>query len=97
MKACNGGVKIYGMNEEGVLNFWYCYLNGNRKSIRGSGLSFPEFLLVRHGETQGNDLIWDKRYAEWYNENSSPDTPTSKFTSIHKGYKPRPKDYPVKD
>ncbi|GJW33283.1 hypothetical protein Tco_0053315 [Tanacetum coccineum] len=45
MKACNWGVKIYGMNEEGVLKFWYCYLDGDRKSIRGSGLSFPEFLL----------------------------------------------------
>ncbi|GJZ60350.1 phospholipase-like protein [Tanacetum coccineum] len=71
MKACNEGVEIYGMNEEGVLKFWY-------------------------GETQGNDLIWDKRYAEWYNENSSPDTPTSKFTSIQEDYKPRPKDYPFK-
>ncbi|GJV64912.1 reverse transcriptase domain-containing protein [Tanacetum coccineum] len=68
-----------------------------RKSIRGSGLSFPEFLLVRYGETQGNDLIWDKRYAELYTENSSQDTPTSKFTSIYEGYKPRPKDYPFMD
>ncbi|GJR35466.1 hypothetical protein Tco_1211150 [Tanacetum coccineum] len=43
MKACNEGVKIYGMNEEGLLKFWSCYLD--RTSIRGSGLSFPEFLL----------------------------------------------------
>ncbi|GKC45195.1 hypothetical protein Tco_1062917, partial [Tanacetum coccineum] len=48
-------------------------------------------------ETQGNNLIWDKRYAEWFNENLSPDTPTSKFTSIKEDYKPRPKDYPFKD
>ncbi|GJT80599.1 hypothetical protein Tco_1054941 [Tanacetum coccineum] len=97
MKACNGGVEIYGMNEEGVLKFWYCYLDGDKKSIRGSGLSFPKFLLVRYGETKGNDMIWDKRYGEWCNENSCPDTPTSKFTSIQEDYKPRPKDYPFKD
>ncbi|GKA49746.1 hypothetical protein Tco_0742819 [Tanacetum coccineum] len=85
------------MNEDGVLKFWYCYLNGDRKSIRGSGLSFPEFLLVRYGETLGNDLIWDKRYVEWCNENSSPNTPTSRFTSIQEDYEPRSKDYPFKD
>ncbi|GJR62952.1 phospholipase-like protein [Tanacetum coccineum] len=68
-----------------------------RKSKRGSGLSFLEFLLVRYGETQGNNLIWDKRYAEWFNENSSPYTPTSRFTSIQEDYKLRPKDYPFKD
>ncbi|GJU10955.1 retrovirus-related pol polyprotein from transposon TNT 1-94 [Tanacetum coccineum] len=51
----------------------------------------------RYEETQGNDLIWYKRYAEWCYENSSPDTPTLKFTSIQEDYKPRPKDYPFKD
>ncbi|GKC00325.1 hypothetical protein Tco_0986461, partial [Tanacetum coccineum] len=64
---------------------------------RGSGLSFLEFLLAKYGETQGNDLIWYKRYVEWCNENSSPNTPTLKFTSIQEDYKPRPKDYPFKD
>ncbi|GKA73494.1 phospholipase-like protein, partial [Tanacetum coccineum] len=57
-----------------------------RKSMRWSGLSFPEFLLVRY-----------KRYAEWCNENSNPDTPTSRFTSIQEDYKLRPKDYSFKD
>nr|GEU44010.1 phospholipase-like protein [Tanacetum cinerariifolium] len=97
MKACNRGVKIYGMNEEVVLKFWYCYLDGDRKSIKDSGLSFPELLLVSYRETQGNDLIWYKRYVEWCNENSIPNMPTSKFTSIQEDYKPRPKDHPFKD
>nr|GEZ63023.1 hypothetical protein [Tanacetum cinerariifolium] len=52
---------------------------------------------TQYGETHGNDLILDKRYAEWCNENLSPETPTSKFTSIQEDYKPRPKDYPFKD
>ncbi|GKD71808.1 reverse transcriptase domain-containing protein [Tanacetum coccineum] len=50
MKTCNGGIEIYGMNEEGVLKLLYCYLDGHRESIKGSGLSFPEFLLVKYGE-----------------------------------------------
>ncbi|GKB57781.1 reverse transcriptase domain-containing protein [Tanacetum coccineum] len=55
MKACNRGFEICRMNGEGMLKFWYYYLD--RKSIRGSGLLFPEFLLVWYEETQGNELI----------------------------------------
>nr|GEV35004.1 hypothetical protein [Tanacetum cinerariifolium] len=32
-----------------------------KKKHKGDGLSFPEFLLVRYEEAQGNDLIWDNR------------------------------------
>ncbi|GJZ43267.1 hypothetical protein Tco_0590522 [Tanacetum coccineum] len=45
MKVCNRGNEIYGMDEEGILKFWYCYLDGDRKSIKADGLSFPKFLL----------------------------------------------------
>ncbi|GKC67325.1 reverse transcriptase domain-containing protein [Tanacetum coccineum] len=75
----------------------YCYLDGDRESIKGSGLSFPEFLLVKYGESHEKELIWDNKYAEWCNKNSSPDTPTSRFTSVQEDYKPRTKDYPLKD
>ncbi|GJS51771.1 hypothetical protein Tco_0625133 [Tanacetum coccineum] len=67
-----------------------------KKKHKRGGLSFPDFLLVRHGDTQGNDLIWDSRYVEWCSENSSPDTPTTIFTSVQEDCKPRPRDYPFK-
>ncbi|GKE06996.1 hypothetical protein Tco_1399014 [Tanacetum coccineum] len=97
LKACNRGIEVYGMNEEGNLKRWYCYLDDDRGSIKGGGLSLPEFLLVKYEEVQEKELIWDNRYEEWYNENSSPNTPTLRFTSIQEDYKPRPKDYPFKD
>ncbi|GJZ75005.1 reverse transcriptase domain-containing protein [Tanacetum coccineum] len=97
LEACNGGIEVYGINEEGNLKRWYCYLDDDRGSIKGGGLSFPEFLLAKYEEVQKKELIWDKRYEEWCNENSSPDTPTSKFASVQENYKPRPKDYPFKD
>ncbi|GJR42156.1 reverse transcriptase domain-containing protein [Tanacetum coccineum] len=97
LKACNGGIEVYGINEEGNLNRWYCYLDDDRGSIKGGGLSFPEFLLVKYGEVQKKELIWDNRYEEWCNENSSPDTPTSKLALVQEDYKPRPKDYYFKD
>nr|GEW30458.1 hypothetical protein [Tanacetum cinerariifolium] len=49
LKACNEGIEVYGMNEEGNLKRWHCYLDDDRGSIKGGGLSFPEFLLRKRG------------------------------------------------
>ncbi|GJR72979.1 hypothetical protein Tco_0085344 [Tanacetum coccineum] len=49
------------MNEEGNLKRWYCYLDDDRGSIKGGGLSFPEFLLVKYEEVQKKQLNWDNR------------------------------------
>ncbi|GKB04142.1 hypothetical protein Tco_0832285 [Tanacetum coccineum] len=35
MKLCNGGKEIYGMNEQGDLQCWYCYLDHNRENMKG--------------------------------------------------------------
>ncbi|GJT79209.1 putative reverse transcriptase domain-containing protein [Tanacetum coccineum] len=48
----------------GVLKYRYCYLDGDRKSIKEGALSFPDFLLVRYGDTQGSNLIWDTRFSQ---------------------------------
>ncbi|GJR67683.1 hypothetical protein Tco_0013748 [Tanacetum coccineum] len=85
------------MNEDGNLKKWSCYLDIDRGNIKGSGLSFPEFLLVKYGEIQKKELIWDDRYEEWCNKNLNPDTPTLRFTSVQEYHTPRPKDYPFKD
>ncbi|GJY56646.1 hypothetical protein Tco_0455761 [Tanacetum coccineum] len=76
MIECNRSLKIYGMDEEGVLKKWYCYPNDDRNRINGGGLSFPEFLLVKYGETQEKELNWDDRFEEWCNNNPNLDTPT---------------------
>ncbi|GJS56273.1 putative reverse transcriptase domain-containing protein [Tanacetum coccineum] len=52
------------MNEEGFLKLWYCYLDGDRESIKGNGLSFPEFLLVKYGEAHKKELFWDNRFSQ---------------------------------
>ncbi|GKC86086.1 hypothetical protein Tco_1141803, partial [Tanacetum coccineum] len=81
MKACNRGVENYGMNEEGVLKFWYCYLNNDIKSIRGSGLSFPEFLLENYKKVQGDNTYW------WYDQKSEEEERREIGTDIE-GYDP---------
>ncbi|GKD40366.1 retrovirus-related pol polyprotein from transposon TNT 1-94 [Tanacetum coccineum] len=57
IRKCNGGPEIYGMDEEGVIKKWYCYHDDDRERINRGGLSFPEFLLVKYGETQEKELI----------------------------------------
>ncbi|GJV04916.1 reverse transcriptase domain-containing protein [Tanacetum coccineum] len=63
LKACNGGIGVYGMNKEGNLKRWYCYLDDNRGSIKGGGLSFPGFLLVGH--TEVSELVKKALLKTW--------------------------------
>ncbi|GJS74128.1 hypothetical protein Tco_0706969 [Tanacetum coccineum] len=60
-KLCNEGNEIYRMDEQRVLKYWYCCLHDDSKIIKGSGLSFPDFLLVRENckKVQGdNTYCW---------------------------------------
>ncbi|GKD26313.1 RNA-directed DNA polymerase, eukaryota, reverse transcriptase zinc-binding domain protein, partial [Tanacetum coccineum] len=65
LKACNGGIKVYGMNEEGNPKRWYCYLDDDRGSIKGGGLSFPKFLLVKYGEVQKEEEDYKPRPKDY--------------------------------
>ncbi|GKA67893.1 RNA-directed DNA polymerase, eukaryota, reverse transcriptase zinc-binding domain protein [Tanacetum coccineum] len=69
MKLCNGGNEIYGVDEQGTLKYWHCQLEDERKSMRGDGLSFPDFLLVRYEINQGDGelgLAKDPRARSFY-------------------------------
>nr|GEW07973.1 putative reverse transcriptase domain-containing protein [Tanacetum cinerariifolium] len=44
---------------KGVLKYYYCYLDDERKSIRKGGLSFPNFLLVRLEEDERREIRVD--------------------------------------
>ncbi|GJU75908.1 phospholipase-like protein [Tanacetum coccineum] len=70
-------------------------IGGDREKNKWGGLSFPKFLLVKYGETQEKELIWDDRFEEWCNNN--PNTLTSRFTTVQENLNPKPKDYPFKD
>ncbi|GKA86640.1 hypothetical protein Tco_0808351 [Tanacetum coccineum] len=52
--------------------------------MKGGGVSFLNFLIIRYGSCQVEDSVWSKRYSEWCNENS-PDK------------KPRARDYTFKE
>ncbi|GKD05510.1 hypothetical protein Tco_1180484 [Tanacetum coccineum] len=97
MKLCNEGNEIYGVNEQGTLKYWHCHLDAERKSMKGGGLSFTYFLLVRYEINQGDGLVWDNRYAEWCSENYIPGTSTLISILTQEDNKPRPRDYSFKE
>ncbi|GJX68001.1 hypothetical protein Tco_0303728 [Tanacetum coccineum] len=81
---CDGGHEIYGINELGKTKYWFFPNNNERKEMKGGGVSFPNFLIIRYGSCQVEDSVWSKRYSEWCNENSHDK-------------KPRPRDYTFKE
>ncbi|GKC46331.1 cysteine-rich receptor-like protein kinase [Tanacetum coccineum] len=74
-KEYNGGHEIYGIDKFDKLQYWYCDHDEERKNMKGGGLSFPNFLLVRYEDCQQDDLIWGQRYAEWCSESSHDNKP----------------------
>nr|GEU41485.1 hypothetical protein [Tanacetum cinerariifolium] len=43
LKLCNGGNEIYGLDEQRVVKYWYCYLDDEGKSIKGVVYPFLTF------------------------------------------------------
>ncbi|GJW96520.1 phospholipase-like protein [Tanacetum coccineum] len=81
---CDGGHEIYEINELGKIKYWFFPNNNERKEMKGGGVLFLNFLMIRYGSCQVKDTVWSERYSEWCNENS------------HDG-KPRPRDYTFKE
>ncbi|GJR52367.1 hypothetical protein Tco_1402888 [Tanacetum coccineum] len=84
LNECDGRHEIYGINELGETKYWFFPNNYKRKEMKGDGVSFPNFLIIRYGSCQVEDSVWSKRYSKWCNKNSHDK-------------KPRPKDYTFKE
>ncbi|GJU98508.1 hypothetical protein Tco_1327779 [Tanacetum coccineum] len=81
------------IDEDGTLKNWY--FDGDMNKIEKDTVTFPEFLLIKYGETQDNGLVWDERFDEWCSENSN--TYIINSTIVQEINKLRPKDYHFKD
>ncbi|GKC60592.1 hypothetical protein Tco_1088190 [Tanacetum coccineum] len=92
-----GGEDIYRIDEKGKLREWYCFHDDKRLGMTGEGLSFPDYLLVKYGGSHCGDLIWDKRHAEWCDNNSILSLSTSKIKKSQLDSKPKPRDFTFKE
>ncbi|GJR38424.1 reverse transcriptase domain-containing protein [Tanacetum coccineum] len=81
---CDARHEIYRINELGKTKYWFLPNNNERKEMKGGGVSFQNFLMIRYGSCQVKDSVWSERYSEWCNENSHDK-------------KPRPRDYTFKE
>ncbi|GJX93638.1 phospholipase-like protein [Tanacetum coccineum] len=81
---CDGGHEIYKIDEHSKTKYWFFPNDNERKEIKGGGVSFLNFLIIRYGSCQVEDSVWRKIYLEWCNKNS-PDK------------KPRPRYYTFKE
>ncbi|GJV07366.1 phospholipase-like protein [Tanacetum coccineum] len=77
---CDGGHEIYRINLLGKTKYWFFPNNNKRKEVKGGGVSFLNFLMIRYGSFQVKDSVWSERYSEWCNKNYHDE-------------KPRPRDY----
>nr|GFB79975.1 hypothetical protein [Tanacetum cinerariifolium] len=56
---------IYGKEENGMLKQWICFRDHERQNVRGNGKKFDDFLKVRYGNKNINDVTHEWRYYEW--------------------------------
>ncbi|GKB96746.1 hypothetical protein Tco_0982883, partial [Tanacetum coccineum] len=66
IKECNGGLEIYGVDEEGVLKKWYCYPDDDRKRINGDD-RIDGCLTIgkrKRGKIQGYDPKGNRLWKE---------------------------------
>ncbi|GJX00236.1 zinc knuckle CX2CX4HX4C containing protein, partial [Tanacetum coccineum] len=64
------GAEIYGINKLGKIKYWFFPNNNERKEMKGDGVSFPNFLMIRYGSCQVEDSICSKSFIYVSGENN---------------------------
>ncbi|GJY39100.1 reverse transcriptase domain-containing protein [Tanacetum coccineum] len=59
---CDGGHEIYRINELGKTKYWFFPNNNERKEMKGGGVSFLNFLMIRDGSCQVKDFVWSESF-----------------------------------
>ncbi|GJW15563.1 phospholipase-like protein [Tanacetum coccineum] len=70
LSFCSGYNAIYRKGENGMLEQWICFRDYKRQSIRGNRMTFTDFLKVRYGSKNIEDMTRERRYYEWITQNT---------------------------
>ncbi|GJZ71718.1 phospholipase-like protein [Tanacetum coccineum] len=65
LSFCSGYNAIYGKEENGMLKQWICFRDHERQNVGGNGMKFDNFLKVRYGNKNIDDVTCERRYYEW--------------------------------
>ncbi|GJS91684.1 reverse transcriptase domain-containing protein [Tanacetum coccineum] len=69
---CDGGHEIYGIDELGETKYWFFPNDNKRMEMKGEGVSFPNFLIIRYGSCQVEDSVWGKRFTKALDPEKDP-------------------------
>ncbi|GJW03596.1 hypothetical protein Tco_1562452 [Tanacetum coccineum] len=68
-KFCFGYNEVFRVNEQGELRMWICFLDHERRTVKGSYMGFADFIQVRYGQQKIDDTTRERRYYEWVAQN----------------------------
>ncbi|GJY69176.1 hypothetical protein Tco_0472158 [Tanacetum coccineum] len=60
---------IYGKEENRMLKQWICFRDHERQNVRVNGMKIDDFLKVRYGNKNIDDVTREQRYYEWVAHN----------------------------
>nr|GEV53952.1 hypothetical protein [Tanacetum cinerariifolium] len=60
---------IYGQEENGMFKQWICFRDHERQNVEGNGMIFADFLKVRYGNKNIDDVTRERRYYKWVARN----------------------------
>ncbi|GJZ18337.1 phospholipase-like protein [Tanacetum coccineum] len=69
LSFCSGYAAIYEKEENGMLKQWICFRDHERQNVRGNEMKFDDFLKVRYGNKNIDDVTRERRYYEWVAQN----------------------------
>ncbi|GJW60824.1 phospholipase-like protein, partial [Tanacetum coccineum] len=69
LSFCSGYDAIYEKEKNGMLKQWVCFRDQERQSVGGNGMKFADFLKVRYGNKNIDDITRERRYYEWVAQN----------------------------
>ncbi|GJU19622.1 phospholipase-like protein [Tanacetum coccineum] len=74
---------------------WNCFRDHKRQNVRGNGIKFDDFLKVRYGNKNIDDVTRQRRYYEWVAQNYDFKVKSQRITKYtdpfdlnHKSYSP---------
>ncbi|GJY75359.1 hypothetical protein Tco_0480475 [Tanacetum coccineum] len=69
LSFCSVYDAIYGQEESGMLKQWICFQDHERQNVGGNGMIFADFLKVRYGNKNIDDVTRERRYYKWVAQN----------------------------
>ncbi|GKA37113.1 hypothetical protein Tco_0723678 [Tanacetum coccineum] len=86
LRFCSRYDAIYGKEESGMLKQWICFPDHERQNVGGNGMIFADFLKVRYGNKNIDDVTRKRRYYEWVAQNYDFNAKSRKVTKYAEPY-----------